>query len=52
MNSQRLADYKDEEVALGDARQTVEDAENFVAAIQATCWPANNSGGKDASGGH
>ena len=51
MEVRNVADYKDEEVVLGDARQTVEDAEHFVATIQAACWPVNNGGGKDSGGG-
>ena len=51
MNPQRLADYKDEEVGLDDARQTVEEAKRFVATIQAICWPANNGGGGGLGGG-
>lgn len=47
-----VADYKDEEVGLDDARQTVEDAKHFIATIQITCWPENNGSGKGSGGGH
>jgi hypothetical protein len=52
MEVRNVADYKDEEVVLGDARQSVEDAQHFVATIQAACWRANNDGGNGSGAGH
>lgn len=46
-----IADYKDEEVGLDDARKTVEEAEKFVSTIRAICWSANDGGGDGSGGG-